>query len=170
MSGALYDGRFNRELGSALQQAKNHLLTSGVPNPPRKPERYYTKKPGLARRVVTYRCQPAGSLICQFPSSRQTIFRTSAALAGTATRQSLALKRQASGLSWVIAAPDRVALWHGDCALAGIESGYRGSRELYRGLLTMLVPMIHFPGKIAVLLSISLPGSQPVGRLCPTTH
>ncbi len=61
--------------------------------------------------------------ICQFLSFRQTIFRTSTARLGTAFRQSLALKRQGAGKSWVIAAPVFIARWHGDCALAGVEDG-----------------------------------------------
>ncbi len=107
------------------------------------------------------------TLICQFPSFRQTIFRTSAALAGTAARQFLALKRQASGLSWVIAAPDRVTLWHGDCALAGIEGGDRGSTEMHKGILTMAALIISRPGMIAVLLSVSLAGLSGCGSAAP---
>ena len=37
--------------------------------------------------------------------------------------------RHAPGLSWVLAIPDRVASWHGDCAFAGGENGYQDRAE-----------------------------------------
>jgi hypothetical protein len=46
-------------------------------------------------------CMPTS----RFPSLRLTIFRTSAARAGTASSQFLALKRQGTGLSRILAAP-----------------------------------------------------------------
>src|SRR6266850_2448859 len=42
--------------------------------------------------------------------------------------------RQAPGLSWVLATPDRGAWWHGDCAIAGGTDGYQNRAEQYGGI------------------------------------
>lgn len=51
--------------------------------------------------------------------------------------------------------------------IAGIESGYRGSTEMYKGLLIMEALMVLRPGMIAVLLSISLAGLSGCGPAAP---
>jgi hypothetical protein len=52
-------------------------------------------------------------------------FCISAAQLGTFLGNSWHRIAPGSGLSWVLATPDRVAWWHGDCAIAGGADGCR---------------------------------------------
>lgn len=75
-------------------------------------------------------------------------FCPSAARVGAVTRPFLASQGQAPGLLRVIATPNRVAWWHGDCAIEGVAEGYRNRAEGYEGI-TMKTLMIVRPGMIA---------------------
>ena len=80
-------------------------------------------------------------------------FCPSAARAGQSLGHSWHRRRQAPGLLWVIATPDRVAWWHGDCAIAVVADGYRNRAEGYEGI-TMKTLMIVRPGMIAATVGM----------------
>jgi len=80
-------------------------------------------------------------------------FCPSAVRAGAVTRPFLASQGQAPGLLWVIATPNRVAWWHGDCAIAGVADGYRNRAEGYEGI-TRKTLMIVRPGMIAATVGM----------------
>ena len=93
------------------------------------------------------------ALTCQFLPSATPISVLLPLGQGQSRGHSWHRRRQAPGLSWVIATPDRLAWWHGDCAIAGVADGYRNRAEQYEGI-TIKTLMIVRPGMIAATAGV----------------
>jgi hypothetical protein len=93
------------------------------------------------------------ALPCQFLPSATPISVLLPLRQGQSLDDSWHRRCQAPGLLWVIATPDRVAWWHGDCAIAGVADGYRNRAERYEGI-TMKTLMIVRPGMIAATAGV----------------
>jgi hypothetical protein len=90
---------------------------------------------------------------CQFLPSATPISVLLPLWQGQSLGHSWHRRRQAPGLLWVIATPDRVAWWHGDCAIAVVADGYRNRAEGYKGI-TKKTLMIVRPGMIAATVGV----------------